>query len=59
MSKIIDKGESDMDMRKLCDELMKDEDIKDIPLTFVFRVVFSVFKLINSGKCAYKDWENI
>lgn len=48
-----------MDMRKLCDELMKDEDIKDIPLTFVFRVVFSVFKLINSGKCAYKDWENI
>lgn len=48
-----------MDMKKFCDELMKDEDLKDIPITYVLRVVFSVFKLINSGECSYKDWENI
>ena len=44
-----------MDMKKFCDELMNDEDLRDIPLTYVFRVVISIFTLIDSGKCFYKD----
>jgi len=44
-----------MDMKKFCDELMKDDDLKDIPLTYVLRVAVSIFTLIGSGKCFYKD----
>lgn len=44
-----------MDMKKLCDELIKDKSLRDIPLTYVFRVVFSVFNLINSGDFYYKN----
>lgn len=43
-----------MDMKKLCDILIQREDIKDIPIIFVFRVACAVFEIINSGDC-YKD----
>ena len=46
-----------MDMRKFCDALLNDADIKDIPLVYVFRVVVSVFSLINSGEFYYTDYE--
>jgi len=39
-----------MDMRKLCDMLTTKEDIKDIPLMYIFRVTFAIFELINSGE---------
>lgn len=45
-----------MDMKKLCDELIKDKSLRDIPLTYVFRVVFSVFNLINSGEFFFHNW---
>ena len=44
-----------MDMNKFCDKLIEDENLKDIPLTFVFRVVLSVFSLIESGECFYEN----
>ena len=49
------KGEGRMDMEKLCDELIKDETLNDIPLLYVLRVALSVLSLINSGKCFYKE----
>lgn len=44
-----------MDMTKFYDRLLNDETISDIPISFVFRIVLSVFSLINSGECYYKD----
>ena len=44
-----------MDMIKFCDKLIEDETLKDIPLTVIFRVAFSVFSIINSGECFYTD----
>lgn len=44
-----------MDVEKLCDKLIEDETLKDIPLTHVLRVVLSVFDLINSGECYYEN----
>ena len=44
-----------MDMEKFCDKLLDDENIKDIPISYVFRVVASVLSLIAEGECFYKD----
>ena len=49
------KGQCAMDMKKLCDKLIEDETLKDVPLTIVFRVVLSVFSLIESGECFYEN----
>lgn len=43
-----------MDMKKLCDLLTSNEDLRDIPITYVFRVACAVFELINEGDC-FKD----
>jgi len=44
-----------MDMKKLCDMLTSKEDLKDIPIIYIFRVAFAVFELINSGECYLSD----
>ena len=42
-----------MDMEKFFDNLIESEDLKDIPIDFIFRVVVRVFELINSGEFFY------
>lgn len=42
-----------MDMEKFCDKILNDETIADIPVDFVFRIVFSVFSILASGECFY------
>jgi hypothetical protein len=44
-----------MNVLELCDKLFEDEDLKDIPMEMIFRVAFSVVKIIASGECFYKD----
>ena len=44
-----------MDILKLCDLLFEDEDLQDIPVDYIFRVVYAVFSAIAQGKCFYKD----
>ena len=44
-----------MDILKLFDKLSEDEDLKDIPSDYLFRVVCAVFALIANGKFFYKD----
>ena len=44
-----------MNMTKLFNELIKDESIHDIPVSYVLRVVTAVFELINSGKFYYQN----
>lgn len=46
-----------MDMEKLCDKLIQDETLKDIPLTYVFRVAVSIFSIIGSGECFFQNDE--
>ena len=43
-----------MDMRKLCKKLFEHEDIKNIPLEHVIKVVAVIFEIINSGECYYE-----
>lgn len=40
-----------MDMKKLCDMLTNKEEIRDIPIIYVFRVASAIFEIINSGEC--------
>ena len=42
-----------MDMKKFCNKLIQNESLKDIPITYIFRVAYAVFEIINSGDCYY------
>lgn len=48
-----------MDVEKLCDKLFEDETLKDIPLAYIYRIVFSVFALIESGEFFYENEQEI
>lgn len=39
-----------MDMRKLFNELVENEELQDIPVLHLMMVVTAVFELINSGR---------
>lgn len=43
-----------MDVLKLCDRLFEDEDLQDIPLEYIFRVVYAVLVVIAEGDVFYK-----
>lgn len=40
-----------MDIIKLCEKVLQDEDVKDIPIVYVYAVVTSVINAISSGEC--------
>lgn len=44
-----------MDMKKFCEIIFDDETIADIPATYVFRIISSVFRIINSGECFFHN----
>lgn len=44
-----------MDMKKFTDLLLKREELKDIPITIIARVVSSVFEVLNNGDVFYKE----
>jgi hypothetical protein len=44
-----------MDMKKLIDMLLKSDELKDIPMDSIFRVVSSVFNILNNGNVFYKE----
>lgn len=48
-----------MNMKKFCDMLTSRADIKDIPLSHIFRVACAVFEIINSGECFYDSEESL
>lgn len=43
------------DSEKFYDKLMDTSSIQDIPMTYIFRVAFVVFEIINSGECYRKE----
>ena len=46
-----------MDMKKLCEQLTTRDDLKDIPLVFIFQVAYAIFEIIDDGKCFYDTEE--
>ena len=44
-----------MDIMKLCDKLFEDKDLQDIPIDYIFRVVYAVITAMSTGECFYKD----
>ena len=42
-------------MEKFYKLLMEKEEIKDIPIDHILKVVVSVFEVIDSGECFYKE----
>ena len=40
-----------MDIVKLCEKVLEDEDVKDIPVIYVYAVVYSVINAIGTGEC--------
>ena len=47
--------ETIMDMKKLIDLLLKREELKEVPISHIFRVVSSIFDVINNGNVFYKE----
>ena len=43
-----------MDIKKLMEMVLANEEIQDIPLIFVLAVMNSVVEAISSGECLYK-----
>ena len=44
-----------MDVAKLCDKILEEESLQDIPLEYILRVTIEVICIISSGECFYKD----
>ena len=43
-----------MDVLKLCEKVLASEDVKDIPIIYVFIVITCVIEAIESGECFYE-----
>ena len=46
-----------MDIGKLFDAIIENENIKNIPLNHIFAVFYAIISAINEGKCYYDDAE--
>ena len=44
-----------MDMKKLIDLLLKREELKEVPITHIFKVVSSLFYVLNNENVFYKE----
>lgn len=42
-----------MDTKKLCELLMNDDSIKDIPAIHILKVAIAVLEIIDSGECFF------
>ena len=45
-----------LDMKKLTDLLLKSEDLKDVPVSIIFKVINSLFYIINNENVFYKEF---
>lgn len=43
-----------MDVWKLCEKVLENEDVKDIPMIYIFIVITCVIEAIESGECFYE-----
>lgn len=43
-----------MDILKLCQKVLENEEVKKIPLVYIYTVVMSVIEAIGTGECFYE-----
>lgn len=43
-----------MDLLKLCEKVMTYEEIKGVPIIYIYTVIFCVIEAIGSGECFYE-----
>lgn len=44
-----------MDMKKLIDLLLEKEELKEVPINHIFKVVSSLFNILNNENVFYKE----
>lgn len=44
-----------MDMKKFVNLLLKCDELKDVPMEYIFKVVSSVFKVLTNGNVFYEE----
>ena len=44
-----------MDMKRLIDYLLEKEELKDVPITIISKIVFSVFDVMANKNVFYKE----
>lgn len=49
------KGETTMDMKKFVNLLLKCDELKDVPMEYIFKVVSSVFMVLTNGNVFYEE----
>ena len=42
-----------MDLEKLCQRVMNSDDVKEIPVIYVYKIIFTIIDAISSGECFY------
>ena len=52
---LLNQEETIMDMKKLIDLLLKREELKEVPITHIFKVVSSLFYILNNENVFYKE----
>ena len=45
-----------LDMKKVTDLLLKSEELKDVPVYIIFKVINSLFYIINNENVFYKEF---
>ena len=44
-----------MDILKLCEKVLNSEEMKDVPVIYIYLVMVCVIEAINSGECFYSN----
>ena len=44
-----------MDMKKFVDKLLKCDELKDVPMDYIYKVVSSVFNVLKNGSVFYEE----
>ena len=44
-----------MDVFKLCEKVLASEEVKDIPIRYIYIIVTCVIEAISSGECFYEN----
>lgn len=42
-----------MDMKVFTEKLLHSEELKNVPVEYIFQVAFFILKIINEGECFY------
>ena len=52
---LLNQEETIMNMKKLIDLLLKREELKEVPIAHIFKVVSSLFYILNNENVFYKE----